>query len=56
MEKCGVCRFWLIDVNGRAPEKEGICRRYPPSPDFPLLYESQWCGEFIAIGRVWEQQ
>ena len=44
---CGNCRFSLIDG------KEYRCRRFPPTqyryrprPEFPAVFEGDWCGEW----------
>lgn len=55
---CKICKFYKPDKDlaGRA-EAYGICRRFPPVPThinkpldctgvFPLVSETQWCGEF----------
>lgn len=37
---CGNCRFSFIDG------KEYRCRRFPPRPEFPEVFEDDWCGEW----------
>lgn len=51
MPSCKTCSFFLIEPK----DDLGFCRRYPPTliniedeldSVFPVVAESDWCGEF----------
>lgn len=57
-ENCGNCRFWM-KTGTDTDQTKGLCRRYPPDPissdggakytsQFPVMFESGWCGEHDA--------
>ena len=61
MERCEICQYFVTQSGesdllsalagglGLGPEAEdGRCRRYPPSPNWPGVMMTDWCGEFLA--------
>lgn len=64
--KCKTCRFFSQDKNRDGitdtdiADGEGLCRRHAPRaaagdhgewfPDFPRVYDTDWCGEWQGKG------
>lgn len=59
VDRCEVCRFWLC-----TQPPSGLCRRYPPRPEFTLAEQrpllgvtwpgmgpNDWCGECDPVRR-----
>jgi hypothetical protein len=56
--RCGGCRFFLANLDPKAPHVDGFCRANPPQtivhPDnrgqvvlrtqFPMVKRGEWCG------------
>ena len=40
-KKCATCRF-----HQSTGEYLVLCRRYPPTPGFPVMNPDTWCGEY----------
>lgn len=52
-ERCGTCRFWLLDLDPWPEHNKGSggCRRHAPtltneSSGFPRTHPTEWCGEY----------
>lgn len=64
--RCGTCRYAdiavLPNVDGEGPDAVLLCRRFPPTvvpdgddavaPAWPLVVESDWCGEHAMAGAA----
>lgn len=54
MMMCVNCKYYVVTETGA---DYGECYRYPPRDRFPLVNETEWCGEFhlvedrVAIGE-----
>jgi len=54
-DTCGKCKFWAVQRALPASNVAGRCRINPPTfhtdgpyGDWPLTFESDWCGKYEA--------
>ena len=51
-ERCGACRFYLLNKNSNPKDPMGLCCRFPPTVSpvgesvRPEVSDLDWCGEF----------